>query len=101
MEKIEYKAWKRKMGLWIQENPIPPWEFRREKRIPAPPYTKDNMDYDLILTYGIIGDPKTKTYQWPMCKGYSKKNKNYVLFGNLSDAEILGYKAADGCKNIN
>ncbi len=101
MEKMEYKAWKNKRGLWVQEKPIPPWEFRREKRTPAPPAGIDNMDYDLILSYGIIGDPKTRTYQWPMCKGYSQKRKNHVLFGNLSDAEALGYRAANGCKNLN
>jgi len=99
LEKMEYKAWKKKMGLWVQEKPIPPWEFRREKRVPIPPSNKENMDYDLILTYGIIGDPKTRIYQWPMCKGYPKNHKNYILFGNLSEAEILGYKAAKGCDN--
>jgi len=97
LEKMEYKAWKKKIGLWVQEKPIPPWEFRREKRTPKPPSNKDDMDYDLILTYGIIGDPKTKIYQWPMCKGYPKNHKNYILFGNLSDAEVLGYRAARGC----
>ena len=99
LEKMEYKAWKRKMGLWVQEKPIPPWEFRREKRTPTPPSNKENMDYDLILTYGIIGDPKTKIYQWPTCKGYPKNHKNHIPFGNLSDAEVLGYKAAIGCEN--
>ena len=100
-EKIINKAWKNKRGLWEQEKPIPPWEFRREKRTPAPPAGIDNMDYDLILSYGIIGDPKTRTYQWPMCEGYPKKHKNYVLFGNLADAQVLGYRAANGCKNVN
>ena len=99
LEKMEYKAWKKKIGLWVQEKPIPPWEFRREKRTPIPPSNKDDMDYDLILTYGIIGDPKTKIYQWPMCKGYPKNHKNYILFGNLSDAEVLGYRAARGCES--
>ena len=57
------------------------------------------MDYDLILTYGIIGNLKTRIYQWPMCKGYPKNHKNYIPFGNLSDAEVLGYKAAKGCED--
>jgi len=99
LEKMEYKAWKKKMGLWVQEKPIPPWEFRREKRVPIPPSNKDNMDYDLILTYGIIGDPKTRIYQWPKCKGYPKNHKSHIPFGNISDAEVLGYKVARGCEN--
>ena len=28
LEKMEYKAWKKKLGLWVQDKPIPPWEFR-------------------------------------------------------------------------
>jgi len=99
LEKMEYKAWKKKMGLWVQEKPIPPWEFRRETRVPIPPSNQANMDYDLFLTYGIIGDPKTRIYQWPTCRGYPKNPKNHITFGNLLDAETLGYRAARGCEN--
>ncbi len=60
------------------------------------------MDYDLFLTYGIIGDPKTRIYQWPMCKGYPKNPKGYIPFGNLLDAETLGYRASrEAVKLIN
>jgi micrococcal nuclease len=99
LEKMEYKAWKKNLGLWVQDKPIPPWEFRRESRVPTPPSNADNMDYDLYLTYGIIGYPKTRIYQWPTCKGYPKNPKNYIHFGNLLDAETLGYRASDGCDN--
>lgn len=98
LEKMEYKAWKKKIGLWVQEKPIPPWEYRRETRVPNPPTNKESMDYDLFLTYGIIGDPKTRIYQWPMCKGYPKNPKGYIPFGNLLDAETLGYRASRGCE---
>ena len=100
LEKMEYEAWKKKLGLWVQDKPIPPWEFRRESRVPKPPSDEDNMDYDLILTYGIIGYPKSRIYQWPACKDYAKNPKNYIHFGNLLDAENLGYRASRGC-NIN
>jgi micrococcal nuclease len=97
LEKMEYKAWKKKLGLWVQDKPIPPWKFRRESRVPTPPSDENNMDYDLILSYGIIGYPKSQTYQWPACKDYAKNPKNYIHFGNLLDAETLGYKASRGC----
>jgi micrococcal nuclease len=97
LEKMEYKAWKKKLGLWVQDKPIPPWEFRRESRVPTPPSDADNMDYDLILAYGIIGYPKSQIYQWPACKDYAKNPKNYIHFGNLFDAETLGYRASRGC----
>jgi micrococcal nuclease len=97
LEKMEYKAWKKNLGLWVQDKPIPPWEFRRETRVPTPPSDADNMDYDLFLTYGIIGYPKNRIYQWPSCKDYPKNPKNYIHFGNLLDAETLGYRASKGC----
>ena len=98
LEEIEYKAWKKKLGLWVQEKPVPPWEFRRETRVPSPPTNPESMDYDLFLNYGIIGEPKTQVYLWPMCKDYPKNRKGYISFGNLLDAETLGYRPANGCK---
>ena len=98
LEKLEYKAWKRKLGLWIQEKPVPPWEYRREHRLPSPPAKPGNMDYDLFLTYGLLANPKTKVYEWPQCKGYPKNPKGYIKFGSILDAEKLGYKISKRCE---
>jgi micrococcal nuclease len=98
LEKLEYKAWKKHLGLWVQETPIPPWEFRRENRPPAPPAIPKSMDYDLFLTYGLLGNPKTRIYEWPECKGYPKDPKGYINFGSLLDAETLGYRASRRCE---
>jgi micrococcal nuclease len=97
LEKLEYKAWQKKLGLWIQEKPVPPWKFRRENKIPAPPPRPENMDYDLFLTYGLVGNPKTRVYEWPECKGYPKNTKGYINFGNRLDAEDFGYRASRRC----
>ena len=97
-EKLEYKAWQKKLGLWVQESPVPPWEFRREKRLPSPPSKPEDMDYDLFLTYGLVGNPKTRVYEWPECKGYPKSTKGYINFGNRLDAETSGYRASRRCK---
>ncbi len=32
LERLEQEARHARIGLWSQHNPIPPWEFRREKR---------------------------------------------------------------------
>ena len=98
LEKLEYKAWKKNLGLWVQETPVPPWEFRRENRLPLPPTKPEHMDYDLFLSYGLLGDPKTRTYEWPECKGYPKETKGYINFGNLLDAESLGYRVSQRCE---
>jgi hypothetical protein len=98
LEKLEYKAWKKNLGLWVQETPVPPWEFRRENRLPLPPTKPEHMDYDLFLSYGLLGDPKTRIYEWPECKGYPKDTKGYINFGNLLDAESLGYRVSQRCE---
>ena len=98
LEKLEYKAWQKKLGLWIQESPLPPWEFRRENKSPSPPAIPQNIDYDLFLTYGLLGNPKTRIYEWPACKGYPKNPNGYINFGSLLDAETLGYRASDRCE---
>ena len=97
LEKLEYKAWQKKLGLWVQDKPIPPWEFRREKRLPSPPSKPEDMDYDLFLNYGLVGNPKTKVYEWPECKGYPKNTTGYINLGNFLEAETLGYKASKRC----
>jgi micrococcal nuclease len=98
LEKLEYKAWKKNLGLWVQETPIPPWEFRRENRPPSPPSIPKNMDYDLFLTYGLLGNPKTRIYEWPECTGYPKNPEGYIHFGSLLDAETMGYRASRRCE---
>ncbi|MBT5868246.1 MAG: hypothetical protein HOH38_05355 [Nitrospinaceae bacterium] len=98
LERLEYKAWGKHLGLWLQKNPIPPWEFRRENKLPTPPAKPENMDYDLFLTYGLLGNPKTRIYEWPGCKDYPKNPKGYIHFGSLLGAEILGYRASRRCE---
>jgi micrococcal nuclease len=98
LEKLEYNAWQKHLGLWVQEKPIPPWEYRRENRLPKPPSKPENMDYDLFLTYGLVGNPKTRVYEWPECKGYPKNATGYISFGNFLEAENFGYRASRRCK---
>jgi hypothetical protein len=98
LEKLEYQAWQKNLGLWVQETPIPPWEFRRENRRPNPPSKPEDMDYDLFLTYALVGNPKTQIYEWPACKGYPKDAKGYINFGSRFEAETFGYRASIRCE---
>lgn len=97
LERLQYEAWEKKLGIWIEPSPVPPWEFRREKEPPPPPADENQVDYDLILSYGIIGDPKKKVYWWPTCKDYPKKGNGYVVFGYKLLAESMGYHSSRGC----
>ncbi len=94
---LEYAAWKGKLGLWVDTESVPPWKFRREARIPDPPETSSEMDYDLIFSYGLVGNVKTKTYLWPACAKYPKPSPNYVFFDSRERAEQAGYKPGRHC----
>jgi hypothetical protein len=94
---LQYDAWSKKLGIWTDPSPIPPWQFRRGKVFSAPPVKENQMDYDLILNYGIIGDPKKKMYWWPDCKDYPEKKEKKIIFGYKQLAEDMGYRVSSGC----
>lgn len=98
LAKLEYAAWSRKIGLWVDPSPVPPWEFRREAIVPDPPERPEQVDYDQILSYGLVGNKKTKTYQWPACGDYRVVEPDArVIFSNKLQAASLGYKMANSC----
>ena len=113
LERLQYEAWEKKLGIWVELSPMPPWQFRRENVIPLPPVEENQMDYDLILNYGIIGDPKRKIYWWPACKDYPGKGekgdslrivmgqreqkKENIIFGYRKLAEDMGFRSSAGC----
>ncbi len=96
---LEYRAWKTKAGLWIDPSASPPWKYRQEPGFLDPPGNGLRMDYDHILSYGLIGDRKTKHYKWPACLNYPKNSKEFVLFGNFKEALTAGYRASPDCKD--
>ena len=97
LERLQYEAWKKKMGIWVESSPVPPWKFRRGKEPPATPVNENQVDYDLILSYGIIGDLKERVYWWPACKDYPEKEKQHIVFGYKGLAESMGYRSSSGC----
>ena len=97
LERLQYEAWRRKVGIWVESFPMPPWEFRREKEPHSAPIDANQVDYNLILSYGIIGDPKEKVYWWPVCRDYPEKGEREIVFGYKALAESMGYKSSSGC----
>ncbi len=96
MVKLEHQAFSHKLGLWVQRNPLPPWEFNREQQLPQIPLNNSQTDYDRIFHYGLLGDRKTRTYKWPECHGYRKPKKS-VIFKNLLNAEARGFRVSRDC----
>ena len=95
---LEYQAWSKKLGLWLDKNPVPPWKFRSSNEIPEPPSSPNQVDYDRIFEYGLIGNTQTHFYNWPACTKYNLPTKKYLLlFTNKFEAENLGYRMGKSC----
>jgi len=98
LQKLEQYAFSKKLGLWVEKDPLPPWEFRRESRIPQLPVTAEQVDYDRIFHYGMVGNRRTKTVRWPACKKYHlSRPQQALIFHSLQQARELGFTPAKDC----
>jgi len=98
MQKLEQGAYASRLGLWLQDKPLPPWEFRRESHIPAVPASTAEVDYDRIFHYGLIGSFTRKTFRWPECRLYRvRRPKKAMIFHSLEQARQLGFRPAKDC----
>lgn len=88
--KAEEEARAAKKGLWQDENPTPPGDYRvavKEARWGAPPPPGT-----------IIGNKNSKKYHRPDCPGYKDMaEKNRVFFKSVEEAEAAGYQRAGNC----
>jgi endonuclease YncB( thermonuclease family) len=98
LRNLEYLAWKGRLGLWVEPQPIPPWKFRREVPIDGPPLSFSGLDYNHVFDFGLVGSNQTKTYLWPACGNFPKSLKNFVVFAHLNQAKKAGYQLDPSCK---
>ena len=98
LQRLEQYAFSKKLGLWVEKAPLPPWEFRRESHIPQLPVTVRQVDYDRIFHYGMVGNRRTKTVRWPACKHYRlSRPQQALIFHSLQQAREHGFKPAKDC----
>lgn len=98
MQRLEQYAFAHKLGLWVEKEPLPPWEFRRESRIPEAPESVSQVDYDRIFHYGIVGNRRTKTVRWPACKHYRlSRPRQALIFHSRQQARQMGFIPAKDC----
>ncbi|MFX0200221.1 MAG: thermonuclease family protein [Candidatus Hodarchaeota archaeon] len=88
LERLETEARAAKRGLWVDESPIPPWEWRRGKR----GHTKKEQVSGLYH-----GNVKSKVFHRPGCRYYDCRDCTAV-FGSREEAIEAGYKPCKVCK---
>lgn len=88
----ESNAKAKKLGLWADPNPLPPWEFRNGKANEAGSIASTGQAK-------IVGNLNSHVYHPPGCPGYSAmKEKNKVYFESEPEAVKAGFRRAGNCR---
>ena len=97
----EREARRLRLGLWVDNAPIPPWVFRRRTR-GARSDVRNHLAAGKaipVLPIGsIVGNRRSHIFHRPDCPDYLKVSPaNRVLFATSAEAEAAGYRAARNC----
>lgn len=85
-QQLEQEAREKKLGLWIYDNPIPPWDFRRGE--------SDNFKGKTVGAYH--GNTSSHVFHAPGCKSFNCKNCSKI-FQDRETAIKFGYKPCGIC----
>jgi len=89
---LERHAQASKIGLWADQNPTPPWEWRHG----GAGKTTDATTIVSPKTASFHGNTQSKVFHSPECKHYNCKNCT-ENFQSREDAVSVGYKACQIC----
>jgi endonuclease YncB( thermonuclease family) len=87
LSQLEREARDAQRGLWSQPNPVPPWEWRDQKRaLPAE------------LSGKFIANSRSHVYHKPGCRNAGTISaSNRVVFESAEAAERAGYRPGRDC----
>jgi micrococcal nuclease len=85
----EAEARSQKIGLWRHLNPIPPWDFRRNK--------SSNGKNKAILSGSYRGNTRSMVFHQSSCEDFNCKNCTDVLM-TREDAIASGYRPCGSCR---
>lgn len=88
-------------GLWAENNPMPPWVFRRQARGARSDANRRPASVTATTSTAVgavIGNRRSHIFHRPDCPDYLKVSPaNRVPFATAADAEAAGYRQARNC----
>ncbi len=104
LKQLEREAREAKRGLWVDPDPIPPWQWRVKRKSPRE-YREPRGPPNLSVAPGsnepglpIIGNTRSRIYHRSDCPSYARVSpKNRVPFPSPDEAEKAGYRLARNC----
>jgi micrococcal nuclease len=86
LARLEAEAREARRGLWSQPHPIPPWDWRQHKGLPAG------------LATQVIGNRRSLVYHRPTCASVARiAGTNRVTFPSETAATAAGYRPGRDC----
>ncbi len=90
---LEKTARRLKIGIWSQPNPVPPWQFRKNKRSAF-----KNASPSITNQVGTYhGNRNSHMFHGTACKHYNCKNCT-VIFKSREKAIEAGYRPCGNCR---
>lgn len=81
-------------GLWVDPDPVPPWEYRVRRRLLQEADSARGQAWD----GHVAGNLRSHYYFLPGCSGYSQIAPSHRMrFASEADARRAGYRRAPHC----
>ena len=94
LAKIEFEARSKKVGLWVEPDPVAPWEYRRGKSS-GTQSEEPSISYQSEIIYH--GNVSSKVFHRPGCRNYDCENCT-VIFQSKKEAVDSGYGGCGICR---
>ncbi len=105
LSELEIEARQKKLGLWIEGAPVPPWSYRKVTRNRHKLERFDSGKQEIVVSgiqggrlHGVIfhGNVKSHKFHKPNCPHYRCKNC-VKSFSSMEEAIHAGYEPCNIC----
>jgi micrococcal nuclease len=95
-DRAEASARSARRGLWQDQRPVPPWDYRHPEQAQVSP-SPDTQPASSSRSV-VIGNRRSRVYHRADCPGYQAVSpQNRIPFDSEREAQAAGYRLAGNC----